>query len=36
MIDIGTAVTALVWLIEAAWFVVLYVHTRRLDSDDRE
>ncbi len=36
MIDIGTAIAAFVWLIEAAWFAVLYIHTNRSESDDHE
>ncbi len=36
MIDIGTAITGVVWLIEAAWIAVLYYQTNQLDSDDHE
>ncbi len=34
--DIGTAITALVWLIEAVWIAVLYFQPNRPDSDDHE
>ena len=36
MIDIGAAIAAFVWLIEAAWFAVLYIHTNRSDADEHE
>jgi len=36
MIDIGTAIAAFVWLIEAAWIAVLYIHANRSKSDDHE
>ncbi len=36
MIDIGTAITGVVWLIEAVWIAFLYVQANRPDSDDHE
>ena len=36
MIDIGVALTGIVWLIEAVWIAVLYVQANQLDSDDHE
>ncbi len=36
MIDIGVALTGVVWLIEAVWIAVLYNQANRLDSDDHE
>lgn len=36
MIDIGAAIATFVWLIEAAWFAVLYIHAKRPDSDNHE
>jgi hypothetical protein len=36
MIDIGAAIAAFVWLIEAMWFAVLYIHANRSDTDEHE
>ena len=36
MIDIGAAIAAVVWLIEAAWFAVLYIHANRSETDEHE
>ncbi len=36
MIDIGMALTGVVWLIEAVWIAVLYTQANQPDSDDHE
>jgi hypothetical protein len=36
MIDIGVALTGVVWLIEVMWIAVLYVQANQPDSDDHE